>query len=86
MFSYKDISQIEAIEIERKLAQGSFHGDSFAYNSVHIGEDFMILCSKNGRFIDINFDEPFSTSITDSFFTEEQLKQVEYFYPREVYL
>ena len=87
MWSYQDSSIVEEVQIEKKLVGMFSRGDEFTYDSLHFGEDFDLKMSKTGRRVDISFDkDPYFADITDSFFTEEQLEEVEYFYPRSVYL
>ena len=59
------------------------YGYPLSYTSLHISDNYFLFLSKTGRVVSILFEKsPFYVSISESFFNSDQLKEVEYFYPR----
>lgn len=63
------------------------HSYPISYSTLHVSDEYFMFVSKTGRYVSILYEKaPFYTGISEEMFTAEQLVEVEYFYPREVYI
>jgi hypothetical protein len=75
--------------LNTKLPQFYIKGSTFGLplSSFQIAEDYILIVSKTGRYVDVYWEDiPKTTSLTDASFDEQELKELEYFYPRDVVL
>lgn len=87
IWSYKYSGRAEWVYIERKAIGFTDHSYPLAYSTLHVSDDYFILVSKTGRYVSILFEvDPYYTGISEEIFTADQLAELEYFYPREVYI